>query len=225
MKTAIFSALFSLFALLGASCAIGQPQAQNQTRDGSIEFVARATPSGGLDEPVRGFPFYLLNKSYEEIRQEADVAYPKPDMNAFIDSLEVSKELKAWMKKNQWVNLSGEDFIHKMNTASVTSTGGHSGISRRLSGQKFRYAVGRFSQAEIQSVGQSEGSREVREAGRGIPGCDSPLCGRESAEHRRHGSGPARCRSQRQVECPGGQAPAGHTPHGAAAFAVQISGG
>jgi hypothetical protein len=86
---------------------------------GSVEFVARAIPSGGLEEPVRGFPFYLLSKSFEGIGQEADAAFPQPDMDAFIDKLEVSPELKAWMKKNHRTSLSGEDFIHKVKVADV----------------------------------------------------------------------------------------------------------
>ena len=40
-------------------------------------------------------------------------------MDAFIDKLEVSKELKAWMKKNHLVQLSGEDFIKKLKPADV----------------------------------------------------------------------------------------------------------
>jgi hypothetical protein len=91
-------------------------------QDGSIEFVARATPSEGLEEPVRGFPFYLLSKSFEEIGKEADAEDPKPEMNAFIDKLDstsYSPELKGWMKKNQFVTLAGEDFIRKLRPADV----------------------------------------------------------------------------------------------------------
>jgi hypothetical protein len=111
--TRTFWVVFGLFLFTAAA----MPGATAQT--GSVEFVARATPSGGLEEPVRGFPFYVLTKSFEDISAEADAGYPKPDMNAYIDKLEVSDELKAWMKKNQWVMLSGEDFIHKLHTADV----------------------------------------------------------------------------------------------------------
>lgn len=96
---------------------MGAPRAAAQT--GSIEFVVRATPSGGVEEPVRGFPVFLLRKSFAEIRKEVDLAHPKPDMNAFIEQLEVSKELKAWMKKNHWVALSGEDFLKKLTEDDV----------------------------------------------------------------------------------------------------------
>ena len=112
MKTVVRAAIFLLAGIVGiASYAAGQ--------DGSIEFLVHATPTGGLEEPVRGFPFFLLSKSFGDINTEAEAAFPKPDMNAFIDKLGVSKELKAWMKKNHWVALSGEDFIHKLNVEDV----------------------------------------------------------------------------------------------------------
>jgi len=93
--------------------------AQAQTKDGSVAFSVRATPSAGLEEPVRGFPFFLLTKSFQEITSEVEAGYPEPDMDAFIDKLEVSSELKAWMKKNHWVQLSGEGFIQKLKPESV----------------------------------------------------------------------------------------------------------
>lgn len=112
MKNAALAIAFLVVATLAISPRV---TAQN----GSIEFIARATPSGGLEEPVRGFPFYLLSKSYEAIGKEVEAAYPPPDKNAFIDNLEVSKELKEWMKKNRWISLSGEDFLHKLKVADI----------------------------------------------------------------------------------------------------------
>jgi len=112
MKSTFLTAIFLVVALPS-----GVPRAAAQT--GSIEFVARATPSAGIEEPVRGFPFYLLTKSFEDINKEAQLLYPKPDMDAFIDKLKVSKELKAWMKKNHWVRLNGEDFVNKLEVADI----------------------------------------------------------------------------------------------------------
>lgn len=80
-------------------------------QSGAVEFTARVTPAAGLYEPVRGLPFYLLRKSFADIRKEADALEPHPDLNAFIEKLEVSKELKAWMKRNKSVKLSGEEFL------------------------------------------------------------------------------------------------------------------
>ena len=111
-------ALSSLALLVLCLAVPGRP-AFPQAQSGSVDFIARATPSGGLDEPVRGFPFYLLSKSFEEITKEAEASYPKPDMDASIDKLGVSDELKAWMKKNHVIELSGDDFIHKLKPGDV----------------------------------------------------------------------------------------------------------
>lgn len=88
-------------------------------QNGSIEIVAEGTPSGGLQEPVRGFPLFLLSRSFEQIDKEAQASDPKPDVNTFIDRLDVSPELKAWMKKNDCISLTGEGFIHKLTPAAV----------------------------------------------------------------------------------------------------------
>src|SRR3974377_320740 len=98
--------------VLGGLAVFFCPRAIAQ--DGSIEFVAKATPSGGTEEPVRGFPFYLLSQSFADVNAEVDRDNPSPDMAQFIDTLELSKELKAWMKKNHWVALSGVDFTNKV---------------------------------------------------------------------------------------------------------------
>lgn len=100
----------SLFFCAGLLAFATLASAQN----GTIQFTADATPSGGLQEPVRGFPFFLLSKSFEQIEKEAQTSYPKPDMNAFIAKLDVSPQLKAWMKKNKCVSLSGEAFVHRL---------------------------------------------------------------------------------------------------------------
>jgi hypothetical protein len=114
MKNAARLTILSLLVALIS----GTPRAGAQ--DGSIEFVARATPSSGVEEPVRGFPFYLLSKSFEEIQKEVAANYPKPDMDAFIDTMTgASKELRAWMKKNHWVQLDGEDFVKKLEVDDV----------------------------------------------------------------------------------------------------------
>jgi hypothetical protein len=108
--------LYSFIFLSGLTVA-SAPGAAAQSA--SIEFVAQATPSDGLQEPVRGFPFFLLSKSFVEIGKEAASSYPKPDMDAFINKMDVSPELKAWMKKNNWVMLSGEDFTHQLHADDI----------------------------------------------------------------------------------------------------------
>jgi hypothetical protein len=100
-----------LFLILVAMIVSGPP-ASAQT--GAVQFTARITPSGGVDEPVRSFPFYLLRKSYADIEREAEATSPSPDTDSFINTLDVSPELKKWMKRNQCVNLTGADFFKKL---------------------------------------------------------------------------------------------------------------
>jgi hypothetical protein len=110
--------IWTLVLVCSAAMALGS---RATAQDASIEFVAHATPSEGLEEPVRGFPFFLLTKSFEEIGKEAAATYPKPDMDAFIAKLGVSLELKAWMKKNQFVTLSGEDLTNRLHSEDILS--------------------------------------------------------------------------------------------------------
>jgi hypothetical protein len=111
-------AAFCASAMIAGGLAIaGAPVARGQAA--SIEFVVQVTPAGGTAEPVRGFTFYLLSKSFFEIQQEVDSSVPKPDMNAYIDGLKVSPELKAWMKKHQVVSLEGEDFLKSLHADDI----------------------------------------------------------------------------------------------------------
>jgi hypothetical protein len=88
-------------------------------QDGSIQFVARITPSAGVEEPVRELPFYLLTKSFEEITHEARAQFPGPDMDTFIDKLGVSPELKTWMKRHHWVRLNGEQIVKMLTVDDI----------------------------------------------------------------------------------------------------------
>jgi len=100
--------------LVASPTALGQaPQT------GSIEFVARVTPTAGRPEPVRQLTFYLLRKSFADIQKEAEQSEPKPDMDRFIQGLEVSKELKAWMKKKHAVELTGSDFTRRLTVDDI----------------------------------------------------------------------------------------------------------
>ncbi len=110
---------FAFFALPTLTLAVVSitPGARAQT--GSVEFVARATPSSGIAEPVRGLPFYLLSKSYADIWKEAEESQPKPDLDAYVDKLDVSPALKAWMKNTHTASLSGEEFIKLLTVPDI----------------------------------------------------------------------------------------------------------
>jgi hypothetical protein len=88
-------------------------------QSGSIEFVARVTPTAGRAEPVRQLTFYLLRKSFADIQKETEETEGKPDLDRFIDSLDVSTELKAWMKKKRWIELAGPSFLRQVQVNDI----------------------------------------------------------------------------------------------------------
>lgn len=112
---------FTKWAVVACACAgtCGAAAVHAAAQSGSIEFAIHVSPTGGLEEPVRGFPVFLLHKSFEDIQKEAEAAYPKESLDDFIDGLDVSKELKDWMKKNKWITFSGVDFIKKLKPEDV----------------------------------------------------------------------------------------------------------
>jgi hypothetical protein len=105
--------------LLIGSLAILLPARLAAQSTGRIEFTASVAPTGGRPEPVRQLSFYLLRKSLEDIRAEALQQAPPPDLDKFIDALSVSPELKAWMKKNHSVLLSGEEFTKSLTPEDI----------------------------------------------------------------------------------------------------------
>jgi len=107
------SLLFMGFLLLGFA-----PRLAAQSK-GNIEFTARVSPAGGQPEPVRQMTFYLLIKSLEDIRTEAVPTAPSADLEKFIDGLDVSPELRAWMKKHHSVQLSGDDFTKGLSAEEI----------------------------------------------------------------------------------------------------------
>ena len=110
--------LFSRISLFGAALALSSALPA-LAQSGSVQFDARIRASAGIDEPVRQVNFYLLRKSYSEIQSEARELVPAAKMNEFIDKLDVSKELKAWMKKNQCVRFTGDEFVKKVTADDV----------------------------------------------------------------------------------------------------------
>ena len=89
---------------------------------GSVEFTAQVAPTDGRPEPVRQLTFYLLRKSLDDIRQEALLLEPAPELDKFVDGLTVSPKLKAWMKKNHTVQLSGTDFTNRLTADEIVDT-------------------------------------------------------------------------------------------------------
>jgi hypothetical protein len=113
--------LSSGIALLFGSFLFMLPARLAAQSTGRIEFVALVSPTAGQPEPVRQLRFYLLRKSLEDIREEALHSAPDTDLDKFIDGLGVSPELKAWMKKNHSVRLSGEDFTRSLTPEDIVA--------------------------------------------------------------------------------------------------------
>ena len=113
MPIASVRAIPALFALLPLLIT-GTPTSI-AAQSGHLEIAVRAAPSGAQPEPVYQRSFYLLWRSFAEIRKEAETTDPEPDFDKFVDGREAGDELKAWMKKKRSVMLAGHDFTSSLN--------------------------------------------------------------------------------------------------------------
>lgn len=104
---------------LGALCALAMAPVVLAQAAGSIEFSVLLTPTMGRAEPARQTPVLLLSKSFADIRKEAQESLPEPDMEEFIAALEVTPELKEWMKRTKVVNLSGQEFMRALKNDDI----------------------------------------------------------------------------------------------------------
>jgi len=97
---------------LSAVTVFSSPAVFAQGADkGRVEFTARVMPASGRAEPARGLTVFLLTKSFHDINQEALGKTRPPDFDAFVDHTAFSKEMKAWMKREHTVTISGPDLI------------------------------------------------------------------------------------------------------------------
>jgi hypothetical protein len=85
-------------------CFAQTTRAQNSP--GTLDITARITPTQARPEPVRQFTFYILTKSYADIAKEVEAGDVLPPRDEFIDTLKVSKELKAWLKAHEILDLT-----------------------------------------------------------------------------------------------------------------------
>jgi len=100
------SLVTSLAILVVAAGVFGQ----SGTERGRVEFTVMLTPASGRPEPARGLTVFLLRKTFRDIRREAEEKTPQPSLDAFVEPLNVSKELKGWMKQHHSVTISGPEF-------------------------------------------------------------------------------------------------------------------
>jgi len=92
------------------------PAGTARAQTGTIEFTVIVTPASGHPEPARGQMIFLLRQSFQETRKQAEAQEPKPDFDKFVDGINQTPELKAWMKKMRTTTVIGGPF-HTMLTA------------------------------------------------------------------------------------------------------------
>ncbi len=97
----------SLVIFAGLVCLASAARAQNAA--GTLEITAHVTPTAARPEPVREFTFYILTKSYADIAKEVEQGDVLPPRDEFIEGLKVSKELKAWLKAHDTLDLTAPD--------------------------------------------------------------------------------------------------------------------
>src|ERR1700675_1256028 len=96
--------------------------ARAQTSAGTLDITARITPTAARPEPVRQFTFYILTKSYANIAKEVEEGDVVPPRDEFIDGLKVSKELKAWLKAHDTLDLTIPDLDKMLTPDDIINT-------------------------------------------------------------------------------------------------------
>ena len=77
-----------------------------QSANGTLDFIARISPTAARPEPARQVTFYLLTKSYADICKDVEAQDAAPDRDKFISDLKVSPELKDWLKAHEVFDLT-----------------------------------------------------------------------------------------------------------------------
>ena len=96
--------LFRCLCVLVYAALLASASAQSPS--GSLELVARISPTAARPEPVRQFTFYVLTKSYSEIVREVEAQNETPPRDKFVESLKLSPELKEWLKAHDILDLT-----------------------------------------------------------------------------------------------------------------------
>jgi hypothetical protein len=97
-------------------------QATRAQSPGTLDITARITPTQARPEPVRQFTFYILTKSYGDIAKEVEAGDVLPPREEFIDTLKVSKELKAWLKAHEILDLTTPELDKMLTPDDIINT-------------------------------------------------------------------------------------------------------
>ncbi len=136
-----------LAILAGVVCFTPSSRAQNSGV--TLEITARITPTAARPEPVRQFTFYVLTKSYADIAKEIEEGNVVPPKDQFIDGLTVSKELKAWLKAHDTMDLTipeldkmltPDDIIHTPEFLLAYQRSNSGGVTQGIPKPKYRDA-------------------------------------------------------------------------------------
>jgi len=95
-----------LFLLLLPALTFPLQIGEAQTTLGGVEFKASVTPTEAKPEPVRGFTFYLLTRSYGDIVEQINKEDAPPQRDKFIDTLKISPQLKKWLHAHDIMDLA-----------------------------------------------------------------------------------------------------------------------
>lgn len=114
--------------LLALACALGtlsilaaRTASAQGGATGSVQLNAYVRASQAQPEPVREMTFYLLSRSVSDIRKEVALADGVVDLDHFVAQLDVSAELKDWIRKHRRVNLLGSDFTKEVSPDDVVT--------------------------------------------------------------------------------------------------------
>jgi hypothetical protein len=99
------------------SCFARTGNAQNV--NGTLDFIARISPTAARPEPVRQVTFYLLTKSYAEICKDVEAQDAAPNRDKFISELKVSEELKDWLKSHDVFDLTSPNLDHSLSPDDI----------------------------------------------------------------------------------------------------------
>jgi hypothetical protein len=97
----------SMAMLAGMACFEYATRAQSSA--GTLDITARVSPTAARPEPVRQLTLYILTKSYTDIAKDVEEGDVIPPRDEFIDGLKISKELKAWLKAHDTLDLTSPD--------------------------------------------------------------------------------------------------------------------
>jgi hypothetical protein len=136
-----------LAAVAAWSVFAGGGRAQGTNAPGALEFAAYVSPSGAKPEPVRAFTFYVLTKSFDDIKHEVEEANGAPNRDKFIEGLKLSPELREWLKHHETMDLTmpgtdklitPEDIVHVPEFLTAYQTSNSGGVSNGIPKPKYK---------------------------------------------------------------------------------------